>query len=164
MSKPERKVVINTKEDRSRAFDAVMRGVDLLADAVKQTLGPYGRNFILEKTGGKITNDGISIAREIQAKDEVEDMAVRLVREAAIKTNDDAGDGTTTATTMAQAILHGCSKYMARTGQIGTKSVMDMKRSIEADCVKAVEALKKLAKPITTEDELVEVARVSVEN
>lgn len=164
MSKPERIVLINTKEDKSKAFDAVMRGVDLLANAVKQTLGPYGRNFILEKNGGKITNDGISIAREIQARNEVEDMALRLVRESAIKTNEDCGDGTTTATTLAQAILQECSQYMARAGSFTRRSVMSLKRDIEKECVMVLEELKKLATPIESREQLIEVARVSVED
>ena len=87
MAKPEKVVVINNKTNKTAAFDRILNGVDLLADAVKLTLGPYGRNFLIEKSGGRITNDGISIAKEIQAEDEIEELAVRTVREAAIKTS-----------------------------------------------------------------------------
>lgn len=164
MSKPEKIVSINTAKNPSEAFDRIMRGVDLLADAVKQTLGPSGRNFLIEKSGGRITNDGISIAREIQARDEVEDLGLRMVREAAIKTNEEAGDGTTTATTLAQAILKECKKYMSSGTKMGTRSVMSLKRQIEKETTEAIEALKAMATPITTEAQLIEVARVSVED
>jgi hypothetical protein len=97
------KIVSINKPQDAAAQDRIQRGIDFLCDAVKQTLGPHGRNFLMEK-GLKITNDGISIAKEIQLKDEIEDVALRITREAAIKTNDAVGDGTTTALTLVQAI------------------------------------------------------------
>jgi chaperonin GroEL len=151
-------------ESPSRAFEKALKGIDLLADAVKQTLGPSGRNFLIEKSGGRITNDGISIAREIQAKDEVEDIALRIFREAAIKTNEDAGDGTTTATTLAQAIIHECYEYMPKGTQLGKRSVMDLRRQIEKEAKQAEEELIKLATPVETKGELINIARVSVED
>jgi chaperonin GroEL len=162
--KPDKIVSINTEENPSEAFERMMRGVDLLANTVKQTIGPFGKNVLLEKSGGRITNDGLTIAREIQAKDEVEDLALRIVREAAIKTNEDAGDGTTTATILAQAILHACIPFMARGTQLAKKSVMSLKRQIEKETMDAIEELKKMAKPVETEEQLIEVARVSVED
>lgn len=164
MSKPEKVISINTEESKSEAFDRIMRGVNLLADSVKQTLGPYGKNFLIEKSGGRITNDGITIAREIQAKDEIEDLGLRTVREAAIKTNEDAGDGTTTATTLTQAILKECSQFMARGTQFARRSVVSLKSQIEKEYKEAVEELKAMAKPIETKEELIQVARVSVED
>lgn len=164
MAKPDKVVVINNKANKSAAFDRILNGVDLLADAVKLTLGPYGRNFLIEKSGGRITNDGISIAREIQAEDEIEELAVQIVREAAIKTNDDAGDGTTTSTTLAQAILHNCAEYMARGTQFATKSVVALKKQIEEECILAIEILEKLKTPIETKEQLIDVVRVSVED
>lgn len=164
MSRPEKIVSINTKENKAEAFDRIMRGVNLLCDAVRQTLGPFGRNFIIEKSGGRITNDGITIAREIQARDEIEDLAIRVVRESAIKTNDDAGDGTTTATTLTQAILSECAKYMARGGQFARRSVIALKKQIEKECAEVVEKMREVATPIKTKEQLIEVARVSVED
>lgn len=158
--KPERIVVYNTKEEPSRAFDKIMAGVNLLADPVKQTLGPYGRNFMLEK-GLKITNDGVSIAKEIQAKDEVEDLALRIAREATVKTNEDAGDGTTTATTFVQAILKECAQYI---GRIGARSVISMKQEIERDIPIVIEKLRAMATKIKSEEQLTEAVMVSVED
>lgn len=164
MSKPEKIVCINTSENPAEAFDRVMRGVNLLADAVKITLGPWGRNFILEKSGGRITNDGISIAKEIQSKDEIEDLAIRIVRESAIKTNDDAGDGTTTATTLTQAILKEASRLVARKNVMAKESVMSIRKRIETECDQALIKLETMATPIETKEQLIEVARVSVED
>lgn len=164
MSKPEKIVSINTTENPSEAFDRVMRGVNLLADAVRTTLGPWGRNFILEKSGGRITNDGISIAREIQSKDEIEDLAIRIVRESAIKTNEEAGDGTTTATTLTQAILKEAGRLIARKNVMAKESVMSIRKRIETECARAILKLESMATPIETKEQLVEVARVSVED
>lgn len=164
MSKPEKIVCINTTESPSEAFDRVMRGVNLLADAVRSTLGPWGKNFILEKSGGRITNDGISIAREIQSKDEIEDLAIRIVRESAIKTNEDAGDGTTTATTLTQAILKEAGRLIARKNVMAKESVMSLKRRIERECTEVLLKLEAMATPIETKEQLIEVARVSVED
>ncbi len=165
MSKPERIVAINTSDEPSGAFERIMRGVDLLANSVKSTLGPYGRNFLLEKSGTRVTNDGITIAREIQAKDEIEELGVRVVREAAIKTNEDAGDGTTTATTLTQAILKECSRFLPKKNQLGSKrSVMSLNRSLEKESKEVIELLKAKTTPIETKEQLIDVARVSVED
>lgn len=164
MSKPDKIVSINTKENRSEAFDRIMVGVDLLANAVKQTLGPAGQNFLLEKQGGKITNDGITIAREIQAKDEISDLGLRIVREAAVNTNEDAGDGTTTATTLAQAILHECKKYMASGTQFAKLSNMKIREKLERECTEVLKKLEAQSVPVESLEQLIEVARVSVEN
>lgn len=164
MAKPERIVSINTKENPSEAFDRIMEGVDLLADAVKQTLGPHGRNFLLEKTGTRITNDGITIAREVQARDEIADLGVRLVREAAIKTNEEAGDGTTTATVLTQAALHEGAKRIARKGQFAKQSVLSIRKQIEEETEIVVKGLQDMATPVETVEDLYNVAMVSVED
>ena len=164
MSKPEKKVVINTKENPALAFESIMRGVNLLSDAVKSTLGPYGRNFLIEKSGGRITNDGITVARDIEAKDEIEDLAIRVVREAAIKTNEDAGDGTTTATTLAQAILQEAYERMGKKGTFAKESVSSMRKRIQTECAFVVEEMQKLATPRTGVNDLIDAARVSVED
>lgn len=164
MSKPEKIVCISTEENKSEAFDRIMKGVNLLGDAVKQTLGPKGLNFLIEKSGGRITNDGITIAREIQSKDEIEDIGIRTVREAAIKTNEDAGDGTTTATVVTQAILKEASTYMARNTQFAKMSVMAIRQKIEDEAKDALEKLTAMAKPVESEEQLIDVALVSVED
>ena len=127
------------------ARQAILRGVNKLADAVKVTLGPKGRNVVLEKRFGSpvITKDGVTVAKEIELKDKLENMGAQMVREVASKTSDVAGDGTTTATVLAQAII-----------REGTKNVtaganpMELKRGIDIAVKKAVEAITKLAKPV----------------
>lgn len=162
--KPEKIVSINTDKDPSAAIDRIMNGVDLLANAVKSTLGPYGRNFLLEKSGGRITNDGITIAREIQSKDEIEDLAIRIAREAAIKTNELAGDGTTTATTLMQAIMRKCVHLLPREGQFSRRSVLSIRKQIEEESEEITQKLIAMSLPVETEDQLIEVAKVSVED
>ena len=164
MAKPEKIVSINTLENPSEAFDRIVRGVDLVANSVKQTLGPHGRNFLIEKSGMRVTNDGISIAREIQASDEVEDLAVRVFREACNKTNEDAGDGTTTTSVYAQAIINKSRLYMATGARFAKRSVISLKQQIEKECKDIIEKLKKMAEPITSKEELIAVAKVSVED
>src|SRR5438045_798107 len=128
------------------ARHALMRGVNKLADAVKVTLGPKGRNVVLDKKFGSptITKDGVSVAKEIDVPDPVENLGARMVREVASKTSDIAGDGTTTATVLAQAIIREGAKNVA-----AGANPMGIKRGIE----KAVEALtaevKKMAKPVS---------------
>ena len=163
MSKPEKVITINTETEPSAGFERIMRGVDLLANPVRQTLGPYGRNFLLEK-GLKVTNDGLNVAREIQAKDEIEDLGVRIVREAAMKTNEDAGDGTTTATVLTQAILKECQTYMATGTQFAKRSVISLKKQIEKECQEVIEKLQSKSEPIESKEKLIEAARVSVED
>ncbi len=136
----------------------LMNGVDQLAEAVKSTLGPKGRNVILEKITGSpvVTNDGVTIAREIHLKDQFENMGAQLVKEAAIKTNDIAGDGTTTATVLAQAIIHeGMTAIDA-----GANPVL-VKRGVDLAVERLVEHLRGVARPVSTEEDLSRVAAIS---
>ncbi len=136
-------------------------GVDKLADAVKITLGPKGRNVVLDKGFGPptITNDGVTIAKEIELEDKIENMGAEIVKEVAEKTNEVAGDGTTTAVVLAQAIISEGLKNVA-----AGANPLDIKRGIEKGVVKIVEALKLMAKQITTEEEMAQVATISAEN
>ena len=124
---------------------AVLRGVNRLADAVKVTLGPKGRNVVLEKKFGSpvITKDGVTVAKEIELKDPLENMGAQMVREVASKTSDVAGDGTTTATVLAQAIYREGIKNVA-----AGANPMDIKRGIEKAVAAVIEELKKLSKPV----------------
>jgi len=143
------------------ARDALKRGVDALANAVKVTLGPKGRNVIIDKKFGSpsITKDGVSVAKEIELKDPIENMGAQLVKEVASKTADQAGDGTTTATVLTQAIF-----------QIGIKNVaaganpMDLKRGIDKAVAAVVGELKKISKPISGNNEIAQVATISANN
>ena len=129
----------------SDARAAMVRGVDTLADTVKVTLGPKGRNVVLEKAFGSplITNDGVTIAKEIELEDHFENMGAKLVSEVASKTNDIAGDGTTTATVLTQAIgREGLKNVTAGANPIG------IRRGIEAAVATAVEELKAIAQPV----------------
>src|ERR1700726_2960305 len=136
----------------------LLAGVDQLAEAVKSTLGPKGRNVILEKITGSpvVTNDGVTIAREIHLKNQFENMGAQLVKEAAIKTNDIVGDGTTTATVIAQAIIR---EGMQAIGD-GANPVL-VKRGIDLAVGQLVEHLQKVAHPISTEDDYARVAAIS---
>jgi chaperonin GroEL len=140
------------------ARSLLLSGVDKLAEAVKSTLGPKGRNVILEKITGSpvVTNDGVTIAREIHLKDQFENMGAQLVKEAAIKTNDIVGDGTTTATVLAQAIVR---EGMAAIGQ-GANPVL-VKRGVDLAVERLVEHLRGLARPVSTQDDLARVAAIS---
>src|ERR1700735_1720265 len=121
------------------ARERMLRGVDILANAVKVTLGPKGRNVVIDKSFGapRITKDGVTVAKEIELADKFENMGAQMVREVATKTNDLAGDGTTTATVLAQAIVREGSKMVA-----AGLNPMDLKRGIELASAKVVEALK----------------------
>jgi chaperonin GroEL len=140
------------------ARELLLAGVDQLADAVKSTLGPKGRNVILEKITGSpvVTNDGVTIAREIHLKNQFENMGAQLVKEAAIKTNDIVGDGTTTATVLAQAIVH---EGMAAIDK-GANPVL-VKRGIDLAVGRLVEYLGTVAHPVATEDDYRRVAAIS---
>ena len=142
----------------AEARELLLAGVDQLAEAVKSTLGPKGRNVILEKITGSpvVTNDGVTIAREIHLKNQFENMGAQLVKEAAIKTNDVVGDGTTTATVLAQAIIR---EGMAAIGD-GANPVL-VKRGIDLAVARLVEHLQKVAHPIATEDDYTRVAAIS---
>ncbi len=137
---------------------ALQRGTDIIANAVKVTLGPRGRNVVLEKKFGSptITNDGVTIAREIDVEDPFENLGVQLVKEVATKTNDIAGDGTTTATVLAQAII----KEGLRNVAAGANPIF-LKRGIDKAVEKAVEEIKKLAKDVKTKEDIAQVASIS---
>ncbi len=142
----------------SDARSAMVRGVDILADTVKVTLGPKGRNVVLEKSFGSplITNDGVTIAKEIELEDHFENMGAKLVSEVASKTNDIAGDGTTTATVLTQAIVReGIKNVTAGANPIG------IRRGIETAVTAAVEALKNNAIPVANKEAIAQVAAVS---
>jgi chaperonin GroEL len=142
--------------DSARA--KMMVGVNVLADAVKVTLGPKGRNVVLERSYGAptITKDGVSVAKEIELKDKFENMGAQMVKEVASKTSDVAGDGTTTATVLAQSIAQEGMKFVA-----AGMNPMDLKRGIDKAVLAAVEELKKISKPCTTTKEIAQVGSIS---
>jgi chaperonin GroEL len=133
-------------------------GVNILADAVKVTLGPKGRNVVLDRSYGAptITKDGVSVAKEIELKDKFENMGAQMVKEVASKTSDVAGDGTTTATVLAQSIVQEGMKFVA-----AGMNPMDLKRGIDKAVITAVDELKKLSKPCTTSKEIAQVGSIS---
>nr|WP_314363739.1 chaperonin GroEL [uncultured Achromobacter sp.] len=142
--------------DNARA--RVVKGVNILADAVKVTLGPKGRNVLLERSFGAptITKDGVSVAKEIELKDKFENMGAQIVKQVASKTADVAGDGTTTATVLAQAIVQEGMKYVA-----SGMNPMDLKRGVDQAVQAVVDKLKDLSKPISTSKEIAQVASLS---
>ena len=135
----------------SDARNKMLRGVDILADAVKVTLGPKGRNVVIDKSFGapRITKDGVTVAKEIELEDKFENMGAQMVREVASKTNDKAGDGTTTATVLAQAIVREGAKYVA-----AGMNPMDLKRgvdlAVDGGALKDIKASAKKIKPRPT--------------
>ncbi|KAF2955924.1 chaperonin GroEL [Marinitoga sp. 38H-ov] len=151
------KIMLFSEEARR----ALERGVDKVADAVKITLGPKGRNVVLEKSWGSptITNDGVSIAKEIELKDKFENLGAQLVKEVASKTNDVAGDGTTTATVLAQAMIREGLKNVA-----AGANPMLMKNGIQKAAAKAVEEVKKMSKKLSSKDDIAHVASISANN
>jgi chaperonin GroEL len=142
----------------SDARERLLRGVDILADAVKITLGPKGRNVVIEKSYGapRSTKDGVTVAKEIELADRFENMGAQMVREVASKTNDTAGDGTTTATVLAQAIVREGSKSVA-----ASMNPMDMKRGIEKAVEAVVADLKKRSKKVKSNEEIGQVGTIS---
>src|SRR2546422_7534514 len=136
----------------------MLAGVNILADAVRVTLGPKGRNVILDRSYGAptITKDGVSVAKEIELKDKFENMGAQMVKEVASKTSDVAGDGTTTATVLAQSIVKEGMKFVA-----SGMNPMDLKRGIDKAVIAVVEELKKLSKPCTTSKEIAQVGAIS---
>ncbi|MGY5778734.1 chaperonin GroEL [Rhizobium sp. P38BS-XIX] len=140
------------------AREKMLRGVDILADAVKVTLGPKGRNVVIDKSFGapRITKDGVSVAKEIELEDKFENMGAQMVREVASKTNDVAGDGTTTATVLAQAIVREGSKAVA-----AGMNPMDLKRGIDLAVAEVVKDLQAKAKKINTSEEVAQVGTIS---
>ncbi|WP_334177037.1 chaperonin GroEL, partial [Pseudoxanthobacter sp.] len=140
------------------ARDKMLRGVDVLANAVKVTLGPKGRNVVIEKSFGapRITKDGVSVAKEIELEDKFENLGAQLVREVASKTNDLAGDGTTTATVLAQAIVREGAKAVA-----AGMNPMDLKRGVDLAVEALVADLKSKARKVTTNEEIEQVGTIS---
>src|SRR5881296_3622260 len=136
----------------------MLSGVNILANAVKVTLGPKGRNVVLERSFGAptVTKDGVSVAKEIELKDKFENMGAQMVKEVASKTSDVAGDGTTTATVLAQSIVREGMKFVA-----SGMNPMDLKRGIDKAVVAVVEELKKISKPCTTTKEIAQVGAIS---
>ena len=144
-----------------KAREAMMRGVNALADAVKVTLGPKGRNVVLEKTFGapNITKDGVTVAKEIELEDKFENMGAQMVKEVASKTSDVAGDGTTTATVLAQCIYREGQKLVT-----AGLNPMALKRGIEAAVDGAVDELKKQSKQTKDQKEIAQVGTISANN
>src|ERR1700722_16356717 len=142
----------------SDARDRMLRGVNILANAVKVTLGPKGRNVVIEKSFGapRTTKDGVTVAKEIELEDRFENLGAQLIREVASKTSDKAGDGTTTATVLAQAIVVEGLKYVA-----AGMNPMDLKRGVDKALARVVEEIKATAKKVTTNDEIAQVGTIS---
>jgi chaperonin GroEL len=143
------------------ARNAILRGVNILADVVKVTLGPKGRNVILEKSFGSptVTKDGVTVAKEIELEDKFENMGAQMVKEVASKTSDTAGDGTTTATVLAQALYREGSKVVA-----AGANPMDVKRGIDMAVEEVSKELKKLSKPTKDQKEISQVGKISANN
>src|SRR5512136_1715054 len=148
------KQIVHGEESRQ----AILRGVNILADAVKITLGPKGRNVVLDKKFGSptITKDGVTVAKEIELKEPLENMGAQMVKEVASKTSDVAGDGTTTATVLAQAIYREGIKNVT-----AGANPMDLKRGIEKAVAAVTEELKKLSKPVNEKKEISQVGSIS---
>ena len=142
----------------SDAREKMLRGVDILANAVKVTLGPKGRNVVIEKSFGapRITKDGVTVAKEIELEDKFENMGAQMVREVASKTNDTAGDGTTTATVLAQAIVREGAKYVA-----AGMNPMDLKRGVDLAVAAAIADIKGRAKKVKSTEEVAQVGTIS---
>ncbi|MBN2759259.1 MAG: chaperonin GroEL, partial [Rhodobacteraceae bacterium] len=142
----------------TNARDRMLRGVNILADAVKVTLGPKGRNVVIDKSFGapRITKDGVSVAKEIELEDKFENMGAQMVKEVASRTNDEAGDGTTTATVLAQAIIREGLKSVA-----AGMNPMDLKRGIDLATKKVVESIMAAARPVSDSDEVAQVGTIS---
>jgi chaperonin GroEL len=140
------------------ARNRMLRGVNILADAVKVTLGPKGRNVVIEKSFGapRITKDGVTVAKEIELEDKFENMGAQMVKEVASRTNDEAGDGTTTATVLAQAIVREGMKAVA-----AGMNPMDLKRGIDMAVLHVVEHIKSASRPVNDSAEVAQVGTIS---
>ncbi|RZJ37499.1 MAG: molecular chaperone GroEL, partial [Brevundimonas sp.] len=140
------------------ARDKMLRGVNILANAVKVTLGPKGRNVVIQKSFGapRSTKDGVSVAKEIELEDAFENMGAQMIREVASKTNDKAGDGTTTATVLAQAIVQEGLKAVA-----AGMNPMDLKRGIDKAVTAVLADIKASSKKVTSNDEIAQVGTIS---
>src|ERR1051326_7877541 len=142
----------------SDARERMLRGIEILAEAVRVTLGPKGRNVVIDKSFGapRITKDGVTVAKEIELADKFENMGAQMLREVAQKTNDTAGDGTTTATVLAQAIVREGVKAVA-----AGLNPMDLKRGIDTAVNAVVEDVKKRSKKVSTNDEIAQVGTIA---
>src|SRR6056300_1497232 len=142
----------------SDARERMLRGVDILANAVKVTLGPKGRNVVIDKSFGapRITKDGVTVAKEIELEDKFENMGAQMVKEVASKTNDEAGDGTTTSTVLAQSIAKEGCKYVS-----AGMNPMDLKRGIDTAIEKVIEEIKNSSKKVKTSEEIAQVGTIS---
>ena len=140
------------------ARDKMLRGVEILADAVKVTLGPKGRNVVIEKSFGapRITKDGVTVAKEIELSDKFENMGAQMVREVASKTNDLAGDGTTTATVLAASIVREGAKSVA-----AGMNPMDLKRGVDLAVAEVVKDIERRAKKVKSSEEVAQVGTIS---
>src|SRR5438874_5456395 len=140
------------------ARDRMLHGIDILANAVKVTLGPKGRNVLLNKSYGapRITKDGVTVAKEIELSDKFENMGAQMVKEVASKTSDAVGDGTTTATVLAQAIVREGVKAVA-----AGLNPMDLKRGVDMAIEAVVESIKERSKKVSTNDEIAQVGTIS---
>src|ERR1700754_4157526 len=148
------KQIVYSRNARGR----ILHGVNLLANAVKVTLGPKGRNVVIEKSYGapRSTKDGVTVAKEIELEDKFENLGAQMIREVASKTSDKAGDGTTTATVLAQAIVVEGLKYVA-----AGMNPMDLKRGVEKAVIAAVENIKASSRKVTTNAEIAQVGAIS---
>src|SRR5437867_11282344 len=151
------KHIVHGEESRQ----AILRGVNILADAVKVTLGPKGRNVVIEKSFGSptITKDGVTVAKEIELEDRFEKMGAQMVKEVASKTSDVAGDGTTTATVLAQSIFREGSKLV-----VAGMNPMELKRGIDAAVAAITEELSKQSKPTRDASEIAQVGTIAANN
>ena len=143
------------------ARERMLHGIDILADAVQVTLGPKGRNVVIDKSFGapRTTKDGVTVAKEIELVDKFENMGAQMVREVASKTNDVAGDGTTTATVLAQAMVHAGLRSVA-----AGANPMDLKRGVDAAAAAVSELLLKSAREVTEQEEIANVATISAQD
>src|SRR5476651_240203 len=144
-----------------RTREAILKGVNTLADAVKVTLGPKGRNVVIEKSFGSptITKDGVTVAKEIELENKFENMGAQMVKEVASKTSDNAGDGTTTATVLAQAIYREGTKLVA-----AAHNPMELKKGIDRAVQEVVKALEKMSRETKTSEEIAQVGAISANN
>ena len=145
----------------TEARNALKKGVDTLANAVRVTLGPKGRNVIIDKSFGAptITKDGVTVAKEIELEDKIENMGAQMVKEVASKTSDIAGDGTTTATVLAQGIVEEGLRNVT-----AGANPMDLKRGIDAAVIQVLAFLKKMSKPVSKKEEISQVGTISSNN
>src|ERR1700732_2236676 len=158
-----REEIMAAKEVRfhTDARERMLRGVDILANAVKVTLGPKGRNVVLDKSFGapRISKDGVTVAKEIELADKFENMGAQMVREVASKTSDAAGDGTTTATVLAQTIVREGTKAVA-----AGMNPMDLKRGIDRAVGAVVKDIEKRSRKVSTNDEIAQIGTISANN